>query len=100
LVSIITIGGWDRRRFRANVYVDGEDEDALVGSTVAVGDAVLDVDMRIERCVMTTRPQAGGIERDLDVLRTVNRERNGCLAVGALVAQTGVVRVGDTVTAM
>ncbi len=99
LVSTTTIGGWDRRRFRANVYVDSENEDALVGSTVAVGGAVLDVDMRIERCVMTTRPQAGGIERNLDVLRTVNRERNGCLAVGALVAQTGVVRVGDTVTA-
>jgi hypothetical protein len=35
---------------------------------MALGDAVLDVDMRIKRCVMTTRPQAGGVERDLDVL--------------------------------
>lgn len=100
LVSATTIGGWDRRRFRANVYVDGDGdgEDALVGSTVALGDAVLDVVERIARCVMTTRPQPGGIERDLDVLRTINRERGGCLAVGALVARTGVIRVGDTVT--
>lgn len=96
LVSTATIGAWDRRRFRANVYVDGEGEDALVGSRMALGDAVLDVDMRIERCVMTTRPQAGGVDRDLDVLRTINRERNGCLSVGALVIQPGVVRVGDT----
>ena len=65
---------------------------------MALGDAVLDVDMRIERCVMTTRPQAGGVERDLDVLRTINRERNGCLSVGALVIQPGIVRVGDTLT--
>jgi len=98
LVSTSTIGTWDRRRFRANVYLDGEGEDAFVGSRMALGDAVLDVDMRIERCVMTTRPQAGGVERDLDVLRTINRERNGYLAVGGLVIQRGIVRVGDTFT--
>jgi uncharacterized protein YcbX len=98
LVSTATIGAWDRRRFRANVYLDGEGEDAFVGSKIALGDAVLDVDMRIERCVMTTRPQAGGVERDLDVLRTINRERDGCLAVGALVTQAGAVRLGDKLT--
>jgi uncharacterized protein YcbX len=98
LVSTATIGNWDRRRFRANVYVDGDGEDAFVGSKMALGDAVLDVDMRIERCVMTTRAQAGGVERDLDVLRTINRERGGCLAVGALVIQPGAVSVGDPFT--
>jgi len=96
LVSTATIGDWDRRRFRANVYLDGEGEDAFVGSKMKLGDAALDVDMRIERCVMTTRPQAGGVERELDVLRTINRERDGCLAVGALVIRPGTVRVGDT----
>jgi hypothetical protein len=98
LVSTGTIGGWDRRRFRVNVIVDGDGEDSLVGSRVAVGDAVLDVVKRISRCVMTTRAQPGGIERDLDVLRTINRERDGSLAVGALVAQPGTVRVGDNLT--
>jgi uncharacterized protein len=100
LVSTATIGAWDQRRFRANVYLDSEGEDALVGTTQALGDAVLDVDMRIGRCVMTTRPQAGGVERDLDVLRTINRQRNGYLAVGALVVQPGVVRVGDTISSV
>jgi uncharacterized protein len=95
LVSTTTMRDWDPRRFRANVYLDGEDEDALVGSEVSLGEAVLDVDLRIQRCVMTTRPQAGGVERDLDVLRTINRERGGHLAVGALVVKPGVVRVGD-----
>jgi uncharacterized protein YcbX len=98
LVSTATIGAWDRRRFRANVYLDGEGEDALVGSKLTLGDATFDVGMRLERCVMTTRPQAGGVERDLDVLRTINHERGGCLAVGALVRQPGTVRVGDTLT--
>ena len=98
LVSTATIGAWDRRRFRANVYLDGEGEDAFVGSKMALGDSMLDVDMRIGRCVMTTRPQLGGVERDLDVLRTINRQRDGCLAVGALVVKPGVVRVGDLLT--
>ena len=96
LVSTATISGWDRRRFRANVLVDGGGEDSLVGSRVALGEAVLDITMRIQRCVMTTRRQPGGIERDLNVLRTINRQREGRLAIGALVVQPGTVRVGDT----
>ena len=96
LVSTATTGTWDPRRFRANVYLDGEGEDALVGSKVALGNTVLDVVKRVGRCVMTTRPQPGGIERDLDVLRTINRERDGSLAIGALVMTPGAVRIGDT----
>jgi uncharacterized protein YcbX len=99
LVSTATVGSWDPRRFRANVLLDGEGEDALVGSRISLGEATLDVDMRLERCVMTTRAQAGGIERDLDVLRTIARERDTCLAVGALVVDPGVIRVGDTLDA-
>jgi uncharacterized protein len=95
LVSTATIGGWDRRRFRSNVLLDGEGEDALVGSRVTLGGAVLEVGDRIERCVMTVRPQPGGIERDLGVLRTIARERDTCLAVGALVRRPGRVAVGD-----
>jgi hypothetical protein len=95
LVSTETIGSWDRRRFRSNVLLDGGGEDALVGSRVALGDAVLDIGKRIGRCVMTTRPQPDGIERDLTVLRTIARERDACLAVGALVMRPGRVRVGD-----
>ena len=99
LVSTATIGSWDPRRFRPNVLLDGEGEDSLVGSSVTLGGATLDVVMRIERCVMTTRAQAGGIERDLDVLRTIARERDAHLAVGALVVDQGTVRVGDMLRA-
>ncbi|MEJ7568681.1 MAG: MOSC N-terminal beta barrel domain-containing protein [Gaiellaceae bacterium] len=99
LVSKATLGSWDPRRFRANVLLDGEDEDSMVGSRVTLGEATLDVDMRIERCVMTTRAQAGGIERDLGVLRTIARERDACLAVGALVVDPGTAHVGDTLRA-
>lgn len=99
LVSTATIGAWDPRRFRANILLDGEGEDSLVGSRVTIGEVTLDVNMRIERCVMTTRAQAGGIERDLDVLRRIARDRDACLAVGAIVIEPGAVRVGDGLSA-
>jgi uncharacterized protein YcbX len=95
LVSTGTVGDWDRRRFRSNILLDGDGEDALVGSRVRLGEAELSISKRIPRCVMVTRAQSAGIERDLSVLRTIARERDACLAVGALVSQTGCVRVGD-----
>ena len=95
LVSKATIGSWDPRRFRSNVLLEGAGEDALVGTTVRLGEAVVSIGMRMGRCVMTTRPQPGGIERDLDVMRTIARERGACLAVGGLVTEPGVTRVGD-----
>lgn len=97
LVSTATIGVWDRRRFRPNILLEGDGEDALVGSSIALGDTILHVGGEIKRCVMTTRPQPGGIEPDLDVLRTIARQRAARLAVAALVDQPGTVRVGDTV---
>jgi hypothetical protein len=98
LVSTGTIGDWDPRRFRSNVLLDGEGEDELVGRSIGLGETTLNVGKRIDRCVMTTRPQAGGVERDLDVLRTIARERDAYLAVGALVDRPGTIRVGDELT--
>ncbi len=94
LISAEAMGAWAWRRFRANVVIDG-DEAALVGRRVAIGSAELDVVKRIDRCVMTTRPQPDGIDRDLDVLRTINRERDGFLGVGALVVTGGTFRIDD-----
>jgi hypothetical protein len=39
--------------------------------------------------------QLDGVERDLDVLRTVLAGRGGNLGVGALVARTGTLCTGD-----
>ena len=96
LVSTETLGSWDRRRFRSNVLLEGGGEGQLVGSTVTLGEAQLAVGKHIERCVMVTRPQPQGIERDLGVLRTIARERQNRLAVGALVSEPGTVKVGDS----
>ena len=99
LVSAGTLGTWDRRRFRANVVLSGEGEDALVGQRVQLGSAELDVVKQVDRCVMVTRPQPGGIGRDNGVLRNIHRQRDGSLAIGALVTRPGTVSVGDELTA-
>jgi uncharacterized protein YcbX len=95
LVSTGTLGTWDRRRFRANVVLDGAGEDALHGREATLGAAQLRFGAPIPRCVMTTRPQPGGIARDTTVLKTIHRERDGLLAVRAAVLEPGTVRVGD-----
>ena len=95
LVSTGTLGTWDRRRFRANVLLDGEGEDGLRGQEAQLGSVRLRFGLPIARCVMTTRPQPGGIARDTSVLKTIHRERDGLLAVRAAVLAAGVVRTGD-----
>lgn len=97
IVSEATLGGWDFRRFRANILVDGDGEDALVGRSLKLGTAELDVRKRIDRCVMVTRPQPG-LPRDLGVLRKIAETRDSCLAVGATVGAPGRVAVGDDLT--
>ncbi|HVT76447.1 MAG TPA: MOSC N-terminal beta barrel domain-containing protein [Acidimicrobiales bacterium] len=96
LVSVPTLGDWDRRRFRTNIVVDEVGEDAFLGQRIRVGEVELDVTCPIDRCVMTTRPQPG-LDRDLDVLRTINKARGGYLAIGCTVATTGTIAVGDEV---
>ena len=96
LVSDSTLGSWPEQRFRKNIVCEGTGEDDLVGSTIAVGSARLDVIKRVERCVMVTRPQPG-LDRDLDVLKTINRERDAALGIGTTVASPGTISVGDTV---
>lgn len=95
VVSTGTLGVWDARRFRSNVVLEGSGEDALVGSRVSIGGAVLDVVKHVGRCVMVTRPQPDGIAKDLDVLRTIHRTHGGTFAVGATVAVPGVISEGD-----
>lgn len=100
LVSTATIGNWDRVRFRANVVLGADTpgvEEEWVGRRVVAGGATLQVTKPIDRCVMVTRPQRDGVERDLEVLRTIARQRGGNLAVGALVETTGTLSVGDQV---
>lgn len=94
LVSRHTLGEWDRLRFRSNVVLSGAGEDDLVGATLGLGSTVLTISKRVGRCVMVNRPQPG-IEADRSVLRTILRQRDGTLAIGARIATPGRIAVGD-----
>lgn len=92
---------WDVRRFRPNVVlsggVSGELERLAPGTMITLGSAELSVTKGCERCVMTTRAQPAGLERQPDVLRHVLREHGSCLGLLATVVRDGSARVGDAV---
>jgi uncharacterized protein YcbX len=92
-VSRGSLDGWDQRRFRINLILDGAGEDALTGE-VAAGSARLRVRAPIDRCVMVTRAQPG-LARDVSVLKRVVAERENRLGVGAVVIEPGTVAEGD-----
>ena len=99
LVSTGSLGDWDVRRFRANIVVDGDGEDEFIGSQIRIGDEVQATVMKgIDRCVMVTRPQPG-LERDLDVLRTITTRPGSTFCIGALIDQGGIITAGDRVEA-
>jgi hypothetical protein len=100
-VSIIAEGemrDWDIRRFRPNIVVSGETVADLVGKRLALGELQLEVHGPLVRCAMVTRAQPGGIDRDVSVLKTINRELGTLLGIGAIVARGGTVRLGDELT--
>ena len=90
---------WDVRRFRANVVVedDGDVLDVVAHQRVGIGVVEIEIEKPCSRCVMTTRPQPGGLERELAVLRHVTRAHDGSVGTRARVLRPGVVRDGDEV---
>jgi uncharacterized protein YcbX len=107
--SLAAVGAWqemeeaDRRRFRANVVVEleGDDafgEDAWTGSALRLGDEgpVLQVVSPTERCAITTF-DPDTLERDNRVLAGLARERENLFGVYARVARAGWAEVGAPV---
>ena len=89
--------GYDRRRFRPNIYFEGADgpvELGWIGGRVRIGDLVLSVDKPDERCVITTI-DPDTIEVDLDVLKRTRAELGGNMGVYCSVVEPGWVAVGD-----
>jgi uncharacterized protein len=92
--------GYDLRRLRPNLFIEGVPagaEYAWVGRALAVGDAVIGVFQRRQRCVVTTIDPDSG-EQDLDVLRHIRHRFDHRLGLDCWVIRPGPVRVGDPVT--
>jgi uncharacterized protein YcbX len=91
--------GYDRRRFRANVLIEGAPgpvELDWIGARVRIGGAVLEVREPCERCVITTI-DPDTIAVDLDVLRRAGDELGGIMGVLCTVVEPARVGVGDPV---
>ncbi len=91
---------WEARRFRPNVLMEPVADSPLPlepGMRVAVGECEIAITKGCTRCVMTTRPQPGALERQLEILRHVSRYHDGAVGVRASVVRTGTVRIGDPV---
>jgi uncharacterized protein YcbX len=94
---------WDIRRFRPNVFLSTNEESPStfrIGARVAIGAGEIRIQQPCIRCVMTTRPQPGGVERQLDVLRHLARQHDSAVGVLAGVERPAKVRVGDLVRAL
>ena len=92
----------DRRRFRANVYVDlpaagGYGEQSLVGRTLRIGaKAVVSILERDPRCKMITLDPDTG-ESDPKILRQVAQAHDATAGVYSAVLVEGTLRKGDAV---
>ena len=93
-------GQWDVRRFRPTMFIETDDEgwveDGWIGKVVRVGDVEIEPVAPCSRCTMVTRPQPG-LERDLEIFKTVARVHGGSLGVWSSVRAPGTVRIGDAV---
>lgn len=100
--SLNAAADWDIRRFRPNFYIEtvaglsGLAENAWVGKRLRIGEIELDVTAPTPRCGMTVRPQ-GELTYDKSILRSIVKEAEQCLGVGAHCRTPGTVRAGDTV---
>jgi len=97
-------GQFEVRRFRPNIVVRPENDDAefvestWVGRELRIGDdVVLAITDHCPRCVMTTLPQ-GDLPKDSGILRTAARHNEVHVGVYGEVRRTGRVQRGDTVT--
>jgi uncharacterized protein len=97
-------GRFEVRRFRPNIVVSTQDDDAgfaendWIGRTVAIGGNVrLAITEPCPPCVMITLPQ-GDLPRDSGILRTAAQHNAVNVGVYASVASGGAIRRGDPVT--
>lgn len=97
----------DTRRFRPNLVLDAPDapgpgtfpEEGWIGCTLRIGDALVRVDGRDQRCVVVNVDPATAA-RDPAVFRTIARHRQARLGAYATTARPGRIQVGDPVTVL
>jgi len=96
----VRLFGHDIRRLRPNLVLSGvrvELEPDLPGKALAIGDAIIGVHSRRQRCIVTSIDPDSG-EQNLDVFRRIRDVFGGQLALNCWVIRPGVVHVDDPVS--
>jgi hypothetical protein len=91
--------GHDVRRLRPNLViagVEGLSERDWEGRILRVGEALIGLHSLRQRCVMTTF-DPDTLRQDPEVLRRIQRDFGGRLAINGFVIREGRVRTGDAV---
>lgn len=89
--------GLDPQRFRPNLLVEADErEDAWLGRVLRIGGMAMRVDERDDRCVIVNIDPVSRA-RDASVLKTLARQRSGCIGVYGSTVDRGRVAVGDAV---
>ena len=95
----IRVLGADGRRLRPNIVIAGVEglaERTWEGRQLKIGDVVIGVQDLRQRCIMTTF-DPDSLEQDVGVLRRIQREFDGRLALNCYVVTPGAIGVGDPV---
>jgi MOSC domain-containing protein len=91
--------GFDRRRLRPNILIEGVqglDERGWEGRTLRAGSVLIGLHSLRARCVMTTF-DPDTLEQETGVLRRIHDVFDGRLALNAFVIGEGTVAIGDEV---
>lgn len=97
LEELLPNSGIDSRRFRPNIVIDSRyiDQD-LVGKTVQIGETLLEITHKTERCRMITIAQKG-LENRPEIFKSVSQQFGLDFGVYAKVLSTGTVSIGEQV---
>ena len=91
--------GADGRRLRPNIVIGGVPglaERSWEGGWLEIGEVRIGVQDLRQRCIITTF-DPDTLEQDTNVLRRINREFGGRVALNCFVADGGTIAVGDPV---
>jgi hypothetical protein len=91
--------GYDGRRLRPNIVIHGVEglaERGWEGKFLRAGEVIIGIQDLRGRCVMTTF-DPDTLAQDVNVLRHIQREFDGTMALNCYVVRGGTLRIGDPV---
>lgn len=95
------LGTLEKERFRANIYVEWDSgepffEDSLVGKSIRIGSAILDVVKKNSRCAVPTL-DPNTAKASPKIQKFIIETRDSYVGVYAIVQKEGSINIGDDI---